>query len=131
VEKCIDRLRMREYSANIGDALGYKIRVFAVKRSKMEMERAKRFNHQANRKLKKQQQLIKTGKLAPDTPLNPPVDFMSTTNATTMAEIEKCADKEELRNLILRRQPKLEQKIAAGGALNYLSEAYQFIVLEE
>ena len=36
-----------------------------------------------------------------------------------------------LRQLILRRQPKYEQKIEAGGALNYLNEAYQFIMIEE
>ena len=33
---------MREYSANIGDALVYKIRVFAMERSKQEHERARK-----------------------------------------------------------------------------------------
>jgi len=33
--------------------------------------------------------------------------------------------------LILRRQPKYETKIESGGALNYLNEAYQFIMAEE
>ena len=36
---------MREYSENIGDALVYKIRVFAMQRSKQERERALR-HHQ-------------------------------------------------------------------------------------
>ena len=34
---------MREYSANIHDALVYKIKVFAMQRSNQERERAQRF----------------------------------------------------------------------------------------
>lgn len=58
-------------------------------------------------------------------------DFLSTTNPCTVADVEKCRNKEQLRNLIIRRQPKFEQKIEAGGALNYLNEAYNFIMAEE
>ena len=56
---------------------------------------------------------------------------MSTTNACTIQEVEKCKDRQELHNLIVRKQPKYEVKIEAGGALNYLNEAYQFIMAEE
>ena len=58
-------------------------------------------------------------------------DFLSTTNPCTVADIDKIRNKEQLRNLIIRRQPKFEQKIEAGGALNYLNEAYNFIMAEE
>lgn len=58
-------------------------------------------------------------------------DFLSTTNPCTVADIDKTRNKEQLRNLIIRRQPKFEQKIEAGGALNYLNEAYNFIMAEE
>lgn len=36
-----------------------------------------------------------------------------------------------LRNLVIRRQPSIDSKLEAGGALNYLQEAYQFISAEE
>ena len=36
-----------------------------------------------------------------------------------------------LRCLIVRRQPSYDHKIEAGGALNYLHEAYEFIAMEE
>ena len=52
------------------------------------------------------------------------IDFLSTTNQCTIFDVERCKNKEDLRNLIVRRQPKMEQKIEAGGALNYLNEAY-------
>jgi len=58
-------------------------------------------------------------------------DFLNTTNPCTITEVEKCKNKEDLRNLIVRRQPKMGSKIEAGGALNYLNEAYQFITAEE
>ena len=58
-------------------------------------------------------------------------DAMRTTNNCTLQDIEKCKDKEELRNTIIRKQPGFYQKIEAGGALNYLHQAYQFISLEE
>ena len=58
-------------------------------------------------------------------------DFLSTTNPCTVADVDQCRNKEQLRNLIIRRQPKFEQKIEAGGALNYLNEAYNFIMAEE
>lgn len=35
---------MREYSANIGDALNYKVRLFAIEKSKREKLRAENFN---------------------------------------------------------------------------------------
>ena len=56
---------------------------------------------------------------------------MNTTNPCTLVEIEACKDREELRNLVIRRQPKFLSKIEAGGALNYLNEAYAFIMAEE
>ena len=58
-------------------------------------------------------------------------DFLNTTNPCTIAEVELCKDKEQLRNLIVRRQPRYEARIEAGGALNYLNEAYNFIMAEE
>ena len=51
IEKSLDRIRMREYSANIADALNYKIRLFAMERAKTEKERSKRFNDQQRRML--------------------------------------------------------------------------------
>ena len=58
-------------------------------------------------------------------------DFLSTVNPCTIADVEKCRNKDELRNLIIRTQPKFEEKIEAGGSLNYLNEAYKFIMAEE
>ena len=58
-------------------------------------------------------------------------DFLSTTNNCTIGQVEQCQDKDELKNLIVRRQPDYDHKIEAGGALNYLNEAYKFIMAEE
>ena len=58
-------------------------------------------------------------------------DFMSVTNNFTITDIEKCKDKDDLHKLIVRRQPSDDIKIPAGGVLNYLHEAYQYISLEE
>ena len=52
---------------------------------------------------------------------------MATTNDCTVTDLELCHDNEEVRNVILRRQPDNETKLEAGGALNYLTEAYRFI----
>ena len=54
-------------------------------------------------------------------------DYMATTNDCTVTDLEQCHDREEVRNVILRRQPDNETKIEAVGALNYLTEAYRFI----
>ena len=58
-------------------------------------------------------------------------DCMRTTNNVTLKDIEDCKGREELRTLIVRRQPTYQQKIEAGGALNYLNQAYNFITIEE
>ena len=36
------------------------------------------------------------------------IDYLSTVNPCTIADVEKCRDKDELRELIIRRQPKFE-----------------------
>ena len=97
IEQNLERNRMREYSANINDALTYKMRVFAMKKSKMERERAKRFQQairkqmrrDANFSLEQQNQLT--------------TDFLNTTKPCTIQEIENCKTKEDLRNLVVRR----------------------------
>ena len=44
IDKALERARMREYSANIGDALNYKIRLYAKEKSEKENRRVKLFN---------------------------------------------------------------------------------------
>ena len=111
----MERNRMREYSANIGDALSYKIRVFAIARAKQERERAKQFQSSVARQMALQKKAArKPGAVSGLVEYKPEVtkelmkDFMSTTNPCTIAEVEGCKDKEQLRNLIVRRQPRYE-----------------------
>ena len=55
-------------------------------------------------------------------------DALRTVNDCSVQDVEKCRDKDDLRELIIRRQPKFDTKIAAGGALNYLNEGFKFIM---
>ena len=83
---------MREYSANIGDALQYKIRVFAQQRSKQEKERTVNFQNHVKEKLAKMRKEAKknekngfsnSAKTNPE-PQFRTYDFLSTTNNCTI-----------------------------------------------
>ena len=83
---------MREYSANIGDALSYKIRVFAIARAKQERERTRQFQLQVARQVEQQKRAArKPGFVAsqmvhrPEDTKQMMQDFMSTTNDCTIA----------------------------------------------
>lgn len=93
---------MKEYSANISDALRHKIKAFALNQSKMEQQRTRSFQEEAAKavlKAKRNQTLSQARRKELMT------DALRTTNNCTLQDIQRCKDKESLRNLIVRTQP--------------------------
>ena len=81
IEEHLKRNKMREYSANVNDALMYKIRVYAHERSLRERERAKRFKQQVYQMQRANKEVDA-------------YDFLNTTKPCTTQDIEECKNKE-------------------------------------
>ena len=119
---------MREFSANFADALMYKMKSNAYNKGMQARESYHKNLREQRKKALANRDLKVVASVASNYTLS---QSLKPTNAVSMSDIENCKNKMQLKNLLLKKQKKYEERLDVGGSLNYIEDAYRQIAEEE